>query len=110
MTGLHVIRKNFEGTDLANLASSKIAELKKDAEFQTELKASRIFGGITGLEDTLTRARESESTTSASFRKRNYAALSTMRKGVVMLQKKYPDAKATLYALSIGEKYALFKK
>ncbi len=105
--GLHSNVLLLEGTPSVN---HTIAELKKDAEFQTELKASRILARITSLEDTLTRSQASESATSASFRKRNYAALSTMRKGVVMLRKKYPDSKATLYALSIAEKYALFKR
>lgn len=110
VTGLYVIRKRFEGTDLGKQASTKLAELKKDVEFQSELKARRVLGRITSIEDTLMRIGRDRGTTGSNFRKRNYAALSSMRKGVLLLRKKYPDTKAAAEATTIAEKYALLKK
>lgn len=110
VTGLHMISRKFEGTDIGKQAAGKMKDLKKDAEFRTELRACQVLRKIAYLEDTLKVSRKDKSTTSASFRKENYAALSLMRKGVLMMQKKYPDAKATADAESIGEKYALLDK
>ena len=110
MTGLYVITKTFEGTDLGKQASTKMGELKKDAEFQKELKARRMLGKITSIADTLVRTGQDIGTTGSNFRKRNIVALSSMRKGVLLLQKRYPDTKATAEAMTIAEEYALLKK
>ena len=110
MTGLYAITKSFEGTDLGKQASTKMGELKRDAGFQDELKARRMLGRIASLEDTLVRTGQDRGTAGSNFRNRNIVALSSMRKGVLMMQKRYPDTKATAEAMTIAEEYALLKK
>jgi hypothetical protein len=101
------VANNFKGTEMGKEAADTIAELKKDKEFQAELKVWPMLEKLKALEGQLTMPEGTSDTKSPAYRNANSATLSRMLDLAKQMKKAAPNAKATQEALQIAENYGL---
>lgn len=97
-----VVSKLFKGHDHGTAADKRLKELKKDKDFQKELKAAKILKGV-----------EMAAGQIKSNVKLNHPAnrkpVATIVKGLKYLKKKYPESKAYAKAQELASSLGITK-
>ena len=105
---LNRIATNFKGSEPGKEAADLVAELKKDKDFQAEIKVWPMLENLKALESQLkTPEGGGSDVKSAAYRNANSATLNQMLGLIKQIKKAAPNAKATLEALQIAETYGL---
>ena len=99
----------FKGTPVGTSANELLTELKKDKAVQTELKARPTLDAIRKLDSHLTQLAEKYGieTKDPMFLKANTASIDQLKRSLQLMNKTYPDTRATQQAAAIGEKYGV---
>ncbi|MCD4824853.1 MAG: TlpA family protein disulfide reductase [Phycisphaerae bacterium] len=93
MIALAKLKKSFAGTEYGDNAAEKIKKLKKDKEFQTELKADKIYLAIRRASWRVA-PRPTDKAQQAKWAKMFGKGLRAIKLKVEKLKKKYPDTTA----------------
>lgn len=102
------VAASFKGSEPGKEAAELVAELKKDKDFQAEVKVWPMLENLKALESQLkTPEGGGSDVKSTAYRNANGATLNQMLSLIKQMKKAAPNAKATLEALQIAETYGL---
>jgi hypothetical protein len=105
---LQNVANHFKGTDAGKEAAEEVASLKKDKDFQNEVKVGPMLEDLRKLEGQLQQPSSGlVDTKSKEFQALNAAALGKMNGLIRQMKKAAPEAKATKEAIQLGEQYGL---
>ena len=101
---------DFKGTPVADKAIALLATLKKEKAVAEELKARPALESIKKLDAFLAPLAAKTDPKDPAFQRLNASTLASLRISLQQMQKTFPNAKATLEAAVIAEKYGVAVK
>jgi hypothetical protein len=99
----------YRGTPLGAKAAKLLAVLSKDKAVVAELRARPLLETVKKLDRFLEDSAKNNAVTvdDAKFLKAQAPVLQNMRRTLVSMKQSYPNARVTIEALAIGEKYGI---
>jgi hypothetical protein len=105
--GVERLPSAFKGTPVATRAAQLLNQLVQQKAVTLELRARKDLALIKKLDRQLTSQPGSFDPTSSRFRQQNGVLLGQLKNGIQLMNKSWPDTKATEEAVRIGEKYGV---